>query len=195
MKRWESARASQGMDRALSGIDKLAESVEDVVSRSAVGDREAFAILVARHTAEMARVAFIICGDIEMARDAVQSAWQEAWTKLPGLRRPTSIRPWLLAVAANEARQIARRERRRRSVEPGALTIGVDTVQPDDDFALRRALDALPVEDRRLLAMRYGAGLTSEEIGRQLGISASGTRVRLMRLLTRLREELRDDGP
>ncbi|MEX1172410.1 MAG: sigma-70 family RNA polymerase sigma factor, partial [Chloroflexota bacterium] len=150
---------------------------------------------VARHTAEMARVAYITCGDVEMARDAVQSAWQTAWTKLPGLRRPTSVRSWLLAVAANEARQIARRERRRRSVEPGALTIGVDTVQPDDDFGLRRALEALPVDDRRLLAMRYGAGLTSEEIGRLLGISASGTRVRLMRLLTRLRVELRDDGP
>jgi DNA-directed RNA polymerase specialized sigma24 family protein len=38
--------------------------------------------------------------------------------------------------------------------------------------------------------MRYVAGLDSSEIARQMGISASGVRSRLARLLERLREDL-----
>jgi DNA-directed RNA polymerase specialized sigma24 family protein len=40
--------------------------------------------------------------------------------------------------------------------------------------------------------MRYGLGLTSGELAIATGISASGTRSRIERLLKRLREDLRD---
>jgi len=47
--------------------------------------------------------------------------------------------------------------------------------------------------DRGLLAMRYLAGLTAEEIGTATGRSASGVRTRLSRLIARLREDLDHD--
>ena len=46
--------------------------------------------------------------------------------------------------------------------------------------------------DRALIALRYVAELSSDEIGRALGMSSSGARGRLSRLLLRLRGELRD---
>ena len=57
---------------------------------------------------------------------------------------------------------------------------------------LRRVLASLDPTDRALIALRYVAELSSEEIGRALGMSPSGARGRLSRLLLRLRGELRD---
>ena len=44
------------------------------VALAGAGDKAAFARLVATYNADMARVAFVICGDRDLAEDAVQSA-------------------------------------------------------------------------------------------------------------------------
>ena len=54
------------------------------------------------------------------------------------------------------------------------------------------ALSTLSPDDRALIALRYLAGVETEAIARATGRTASGTRTRLSRLLTRLREEVRD---
>ena len=56
---------------------------------------------------------------------------------------------------------------------------------------LRRALASLDPTDRSLIALRYVSEFSSDEIGRALGLSSSGARGRLSRLLLRLRGELR----
>jgi RNA polymerase sigma factor (sigma-70 family) len=48
---------------------------------------------------------------------------------------------------------------------------------------LQRALRGLKPEERGLLAMRFAADFDSAEIAQQLGMSASGVRSRLARLL------------
>jgi RNA polymerase sigma factor (sigma-70 family) len=123
----------------------------------------------------------------------VQSAWDKAWRKLATLRDPERLRPWLLAVAANEARQLARRRRRVRLVAIEVADIGTEHADPaarPDLADLARALDRLDGDDRTLIALRYAGGFDSEAIGRTLGISAGAARSRLSRVLSRLREEL-----
>src|SRR5512135_3124814 len=84
-------------------------SAATTVELAGAGDEAAFAQLVATYHADMARVAFVACGDRSLAEDAVQSAWLVAWRKLRSLRDAARVRPWLLAVTANEARQLVRR--------------------------------------------------------------------------------------
>jgi RNA polymerase sigma factor (sigma-70 family) len=112
------------------------------------------------------------------------------------VREPDRLRSWLVAVAANEAREQVRRR------HPGRVTeILVDPPDekahdPSEDIPrldLVNALGRLKPEERVLIALRYGAELDLAEIGPLLGVSASGARVRLFRLLRRLRKEL-DDG-
>ena len=55
-----------------------------------------------------------------------------------------------------------------------------------------QAMAKLDPDDRQLLAMRYVAGFDSNELAAATGISPSGTRSRLERLLRRLREDLSD---
>lgn len=155
------------------------------------GDHAAFTRLVEEHDTDMIRLCFVICGDVELARDATQNAWHRLWRDPPHLRDETRLRSWLLSVAANEARQLARRRRRRAILEREAaarvtkeVEVGIDIVDLD------RALAGLSPDERELLGLRYLIGLTSSEIGQHLGLTAEGVRTRLHRLLTRLRTEL-----
>ena len=168
-------------------------AIDTMVRSAANGNEVAFAQLVAEHHASMARVAFVICGDAETTRDAVQSAWAIAWRRLRSLRDPSHVRAWLVAIAANEARQAVRRRRRVTIVDLSddvARADGADADESLDLVDLQRVLRGLKAEERGLLAMRFAAGLESAEIAEQLGMSASGVRSRLARLLERLRNDL-----
>lgn len=165
-----------------------------VIERAAAGDEMAFARIVAAHHEDMARIAYFVAGDLDVAADAEQAAWAIAWRRLGTLRDPARLKAWLMSVAANEARQIMRSQRRRTVRE---LVIDGPASSPDPDRSalmdLANALGDLDYRDRTLIGLRYIAELDSEAIGRELGLSASGVRVRLHRLLGRLRMELGDD--
>ena len=175
-----------------------AEIPAATIALAASGDEAAFARIVAAHHADMARVCFVICGDVDMAQEGVQAAWLIAWRRMGTLRDPGSLRPWLMAVAANEVRQLIRRRRRRGVIEIQVnerFADGLDRADPAGRTAqldLADALRRLSAEDRSLVAMRYAVGLTSVEIGRAIGMSSGGVRARLGRLLERLREDLGD---
>ena len=166
-----------------------------LVEQAAAGDEVAFARIVAAHQDDLARVAFVICRDTDLAQDAVQQAWSIAWRQLSRLRDPQRLRAWLVSIAANEARQILRRNRRRNMVELN-VTLDRDASGELADWGgsvdLRNALGRLSPEDRALLALRYVAGLDSTELSQYTGLSPSGTRARLARLLSGLRQELQD---
>ena len=170
-----------------------ATAPDPTVRLAADGDQAAFARLVSEHHPSMARVAYAITGDAETAADAVQIAWSIAWRRLGSLRDHTMVRAWLVAIAANEARKGIRRQRGRPVVDISTSLEVRGGGDPADRIAtmdLARALRSLSPDDRTLLALRFVAGLDSSEISTQLGISASGVRSRLARLIERLRMEL-----
>jgi RNA polymerase sigma-70 factor (ECF subfamily) len=164
----------------------------------AEGDELAFARIVDAHHADMSSVCFVVTGgDADLAEQAVQSAWPIAWRKMDTLHDPARLRPWLISIAVNEARQLARRQRRGRVLEISvaldpSMTNPWDPASRAGDIDLRNALARLKPEDRALVALRYVAGFDSTELARALGMSPSGTRARLARLLSRLRSELGD---
>jgi RNA polymerase sigma factor (sigma-70 family) len=176
------------------GVAAEAETQGSILERAIAGDEVAFARIVAAHHDDMARIAFFVCGDLDIAQEAEQSAWAVAYRRLKELRDPDRLRPWLMSVAANEARQIGRSQRR-RTVRELAVT---DAARPrDTDQAamidLADALGRLDPKDRAIVGLRYIGGFESAEIGRAVGMSATGVRVRLHRLLERLRKDLGDD--
>lgn len=167
-----------------------------LVADAARGDLTALARLVASLHDDLTRAAFLVCGDLDVAADAVQATWVIAWRKLHTLRDPERLRPWLLTIVSNEARRLVRRQRRRTIVPIDVADVGTDASDPAHragNADLARALGRLSLDDRTLLALRHIGGYDATEIGRQLGISASGVRSRLARLTARLREELGDD--
>lgn len=168
-----------------------------LVESAVAGDDIAFERIVAAHHEDMRRVCVATFHDDDLAEEAVQSAWAIAWRKLDTLHDRERLRPWLVSVAINEAKQLIRKRARASRFETkadvtaiaGGLDPGLDTGTVD----LQRALSALDSDDRALLAMRYVAGFDSTELSAATGLSPSGTRNRLERLLSRLREELGHD--
>ncbi len=182
-------------------VDTVAIQGAEIVRAAAMGDESAFTELVTRYHRDLLRVAYVICRDPALAEDSAQAAWAIAWRRIGDVREPTQVRSWLVAVAANEARRIMR-SRRPSIHEISVADIeleGVPDLRSDplaDGIAnadLRRVLATLDPTDRALIALRYVAELSSDEIGRGLGMSPSGARGRLSRLLLRLRGELRDE--
>ena len=181
----------------LSGVTGYAatESMTAQLEQAAARDEIAFARIVAAYHADMVRVAYGICGEPALAQDAVQAAWLIAWRKLRTVREPERLRSWLVVVAANEARHLVRRQHRRTIVELAPDRSDDGAPDPGDEISrvdLVNALQRLKPEERSLIALRYGADLPSDEIGLLLGLTASGVRARLARLMARLRKELGD---
>jgi RNA polymerase sigma factor (sigma-70 family) len=171
------------------------EQAGAILARAAAGDELAFTRLVAAHHADMRRVAYVVCHDVETAEDACQQAWQIAARRLSSIREPAKVRSWLVAIAANEARKLAKRQRRRNFLEANVRPIRdsrAEVTDAIDQADLAEALGRLSAEDRMLVALRYFADLDSTQIAAIRGGSASGTRARLARILDRLRKELDD---
>jgi RNA polymerase sigma-70 factor (ECF subfamily) len=165
----------------------------EVLRRAADGDREAFTRLVGLHHVAMVRVAMVVTGDRELAEDAAQAAWAVAWRRLGTVRSGDSVRSWLVAVAANEARMMIRARRRRPTVRLTVVEADPSHTDPGERIGLldlERVLLRLDPADRVLIGLRFVGDLESSEIAHHLGLSASGVRSRLSRLLQRLRTEL-----
>ena len=182
----------------MEAVTRLAQhDAGDLIASAAAGDEFAFRSIIAAHHDDMRRVCMYIAGDRAIADEATQAAWVIAWKRIGSVREPARLRPWLMAVAVNEAKQLLRKRRRRAEIEVGTGgSLEPGGMDPSEDVGtldLRRVLDRLDPDDRALLAMRYGAGLNSNELSAATGISPSGTRSRIERLLKRLREDL-DDG-
>ncbi len=186
---------SSALCRYLLGMMGLASDMTTLtttVELAGAGDEVAFTRLVAAYQLDLVRVAFVVTGDETLAEEAAVAAWWIAWRKLPGLRDPSRVRSWLVAVAANEARKLVGRRHRRNLVElhlADADAVG-DSERDIDRLDLANALGRLDPADRALIALRFTADLNSDEIGPLVHLSPSGVRTRLAPLLRRLRKDL-----
>ena len=97
------------------------------VELALAGDEVAFARIVDTYHRDLVRVAYVVAGDEQLAEDAAQAAWSIAWRKLGSLRDPERLRPWLVSVAANEARKLVQSRHGRAVAEI--------RVRPPDDHA------------------------------------------------------------
>ena len=183
-----------GMTSIPSQMD---DSLATAVAQATAGDEAAFARIVRAHHADMTRVCFVICGDLDLADEAVGAAWPIAWRKLGSLRDPDRLRPWLVSVAANEARQLLRRQRRRTVVElsvatPPSSPDPIHPAAPTTSTSQTPSRGSNPTTGRSSPCATSRASTPPNSLGRPDG-PPSGTRARLGRLLARLRTELGDD--
>jgi RNA polymerase sigma-70 factor, ECF subfamily len=174
--------------------------VEDggLIEAAAGGDAGAFGELVRRHQDVAFRCAYLISRSEADARDAAQEGFVKAYARLPQLRDPSSFRPWLLRIVANEARNRIRSEARWRNlsvraeepmVSPAPAAESV-VLQIEDHRALLRAVERLRRDDRLVIAFRYFLQLSEAETSEALGWPRGTVKSRLSRAIDRLRSVL-----
>ena len=175
-----------------------------LVERARAGDAAAFTRIVERHQATAFRVAWVLCGNAADAEEATQDAFVKAHGALGRFRTGAPLRPWLLTIAANEARNRRRASGRREHLAmraageapPRAAASSEDqALTADRDAGLRAAIARLEGPDREVLWLRYFAELSEAETAAALGCRRGTVKSRTSRALARLRVELEgDDG-
>lgn len=143
---------------------------------------------------ELQAVAYLILRDRLEAEDIVIETLLTAFERGGSIRDERALRAWLLRVATNHA--LGRRRRTARLVR---LEVTPDAAGPRDlasDSSTRVTLldgiDALPVQMRAAVVLRYYADLSVDEVATALGKSPNTIKAQLQTALDRLRAHLAD---
>jgi RNA polymerase sigma-70 factor (ECF subfamily) len=171
---------------------------EDLISLVVDGDARAFAPLYDRHSRAAYSLAYRLTNRREAAEDLVQESFIKVWRSAGGYRVGRGgVRTWILSIVRNRAidefRSQATRQRTREKVEASASVTG-----PNEAFAeawrnferrlLRRALEALPYEQREILAHGHLFELTHAEIAERLRLPLGTVKGRMRLGLEKLRK-------
>jgi RNA polymerase sigma-70 factor (ECF subfamily) len=159
----------------------------------------AYEEIVRRYQDVAVRTAYLVCPEAD-ADDAVQESFLKAFAALPRFRDGAPLRPWLLRIVANEARNRRRSAgRRQRLALRAAATEPRDAAIPGPEAVviaaeasaeLIVALGRLRDEDREVLGARYFLDLSEAETAETLGLPRGTVKSRTSRALVRLREAL-----
>lgn len=151
-----------------------------------------FEELVRPHLEIAFRVAYLITHNAADAEDATQDALFKAWRAFGRFRPGAPMRPWLLQIVANEARNRRRSTGRRERL---ALVVqassGGAAPSPEDELDRARlvgALDELTDEHRLVLGCRYLLDLSEDETAAALDVPLGTVKSRTARALDSLRE-------
>ena len=164
-----------------------------VVQRVLSGDVEAFALLVDRHHARMARYAFHLLGSEAEAEEAVQDSFVRAYRSLAIYKEQERFGAWILRILVNRCRTRLVRDKRREEVAAAWIREAELAFDPSDHLADMRdelavALARLPAEQREAdVVLRYADELGYDEISSITGAGISALKMRVKRGCERLR--------
>jgi RNA polymerase sigma-70 factor, ECF subfamily len=211
---WRLAISARAQDKfhaatSTSAAEQLSSDV-DIVRAVLDGDRDAFRVLVERESAMVVRTCYRVLRDLPEAEDIAQETFVIAYRSLATWRGGGPFGAWLARIAVRLAvRQLGRR----RSVSwIGTSLVGHDggaisnvpagfRLQPEHavvaaeaDVAVRRAVASLEEPYREVVALRFFAERSLDEIAALTGRPLGTVKTHLRRGLLRLRERLADEG-
>ena len=169
----------------------------ELVTKAQSGDRNAFSELVRIHAQGVLNVIYRMCGNMQVAEDAAQETFIQAWLKLQSYRPQASLKNWLYRIAINTAIDMLRKEKRilpgeiedlnLRDSEPGLEMIAANSERAE---VVQAAVLALPDASRAVLVLREFEGLSYQEIAESLEIPVGTVMSRLNYARKLLREKL-----
>ena len=194
----------------MPSVETTAESDAIAVERTLGGDRDAFRILVERHSRNVYRLAYRMTGNQHDAEEVVQEAFLRAYQKLSQFASRANFGTWVYRIAANYAIDRMRQKKSEdsnralpaRETEDG---VEMDLMRSVPDGApsperlaqsgqlavqMRRALTQLTPAERTAFVMRHWGGSGIEEIAEALKSSTSAAKNTVFRSVQKLRKTL-----
>lgn len=181
----------------MGSLSVAAVNEAELVTQAQHGDRNAFGELVCLHAQGVRNVIYRMCGDVQVAEDAAQEAFVQAWLHLASYRPQTSLRNWLYRIAVNAATDMLRKEKR---ILPNSIeNMALQDPQPNPETSLsqtertalvQKAILALPDASRAILVLREYEELSYHEIADTLDIPVGTVMSRLNYARKLLKEKL-----
>ena len=152
------------------------------------GDQRAAEELFRRHWQSAWRTAYGVTGRRAMADDIAADAFERAFAALARFDDRRPFAPWLHRIVVNRALDLLRSERRLVGGDLVAEKPDLSASDSAGDRALLEAVAALPLQRRVVVVLRYGIGMSPDEIAKVLDLPAGTVHSRLARALDQLRE-------
>jgi RNA polymerase sigma-70 factor (ECF subfamily) len=189
---------------------QLPETDDSLLARLRAGEREVFGPLVRRYERELFGYLRRYLGDDDLADDVFQNTFVQVYLKIRQYEPGRPARPWLYAIATNQAIDALRRRNRRADQRADAAVTADEDGQPRPLFELmpapgdappdtadraeqrelvRAAVDRLPDLLRQVVVLAYFQGLKYRDIADALDIPVGTVKSRLHAALARLTEE------
>ena len=179
------------METEASKLDGTAE-LDPLAVRLAEGDPQAPGSLVKRHYAELYRYAFSVLREERAAEDAVQDAFERAFSALGRYSerrlRAMRLRPWMYRITLNVARNRLRQKREVPLEEISAVDSAGHDEQREGVMDALGALGKLPERQRVAVTLRYLQDLPYAEISGVTGWPEGTAKTLVRRGLMRLRK-------
>jgi RNA polymerase sigma-70 factor (ECF subfamily) len=178
-----------------------AEDEEIALVRAAQRDPKQFAALYELYFRRISGYVRLRIGDRATCEDVTSQIFARALDKLSSYRGHGPFSAWIFRIARNAIHDEQRRCRGIVALAPDVLDARLGPQAAPEEQALaserralvRTAIAGLSHDQQHLLALRYGAGLSHEEIASLLGKRAGTVRVRIHRIVNDLRRSCPDE--
>jgi RNA polymerase sigma-70 factor (ECF subfamily) len=181
--------------------DRSATELTSLLRRCAEGDRMALRRIYDQHASRLYALALRITGQPALAADALHDAFVQVWENADRFDPDRGAAPaWLVSVVRYRALDIVRRRGREMTSAELPETIDEDPTPLDrmvgnaEVEALRRCLDALEAERRRLISLAFLDGLSHAELAERLAIPLGTIKSSIRRGLAALKRCLEPAG-
>lgn len=183
---------------------------EELLTRIRRGEHDLFGLLVRRHERELYGYLRRYTGDPELAADVFQNTCVAVFTKIKQYEPGRSARPWLYAIATNQAIDALRRRARRKDTKsvpalptddsPDATASlfdlleraapGPDEIAEGEELRklVRTAVDDLPDLLRQVVVLTYFQGMKYQDAAEVLGVPLGTVKSRLHAAVVKLTE-------
>lgn len=133
----------------------------------------------------------VVCGDVDIARDATDEAFVRALERWSRVSRMAAPEGWTYRVALNLVRRRSIRAKREQELVRPPVPPPTPTWDPD----LWTAVRALPDRERLAVALRYVADLPGTDIAALMGVAPGTVWSTLDNARRNLRAALEDADP
>jgi RNA polymerase sigma-70 factor, ECF subfamily len=169
------------------------------------GDKEAYGVLVVRHSARLFRVAFRITGNEADAEDVVQETFLRGYRKLESFELRSDFGTWIYRIAVRcaldkisgprmdeNSRVGEESDPQQHQVQVADLAAGPDRLLLSGEIGAMQemAMLSLTLTERTAFVLRHVEDCTSEQIAAALGIEPNAAKQAVFRAVQKLRRRL-----
>jgi RNA polymerase sigma-70 factor (ECF subfamily) len=176
-----------------------------IIRNVLAGDKDAYGLLVARHSPSVFRVAFRITENDADADEVVQEAFLRGYRNLERFNAQANFRTWIYRIAMNCALDVLNKTRKDAALsvteeydaEQATVQLADESAGPErlllsQEIETRRqsAMKKLTPTERLAFALRHMEDRSTEEIAAALGIAPNSAKQAVFRAVQKLRQSL-----